>query len=364
MKIGTGSLTSLSLAGLMFLSGGLVVAAPPPPPLPSSDVTGSADSPLIKRYEGAIILSYEKKRFAEMSFPLSKLEMVPGKRNNGNNAVAEPKQKKTVEGEITHLLYVMPAERTPLEVIRNYQDEVKSRQGKVLYECKAPDCGGNPVGNSAGGGGTMGMAMYLRDGDQITDKTWSLPWCAQSVKLKDLRYMFAELPGAGAHLSVLTATMNDAGGVCSSLQGRALAVVDVVQGKARENKMVAVQSAEMARALASDGRIALYGIYFDSSKAEVKSTSEDTLVQIAKLMKENAQMKLLVVGHTDNNGAFSSNMDLSQKRAAAVVKALVERHGVKKDRLMPVGVSFAAPVGSNSTEEGRAKNRRVELVSN
>lgn len=120
--------------------------------------------------------------------------------------------------------------------------------------------------------------------------------------------------------------------------------------------------AEMAHALASDGKIALYGIYFDSSKAEVKPTSEDTLVQIGKLMKENAQMKLLVVGHTDNNGAFSSNIDLSQKRAAAVVKALVERHGVKKDRLTPVGVSFAAPVGSNSTEEGRAKNRRVELV--
>src|SRR5262249_27354808 len=142
MKLGTQSLTSLSFAGLMFLSGGLAMAAPPPPPLPSSDVAGSADSPLIKRYEGSIILSYEKKRFAEMSFPLSKLEMVPGKRDNHNNAVAEPKQKKTVEGEITHLLYVLPAQRTPLEVLRNYQDEVKSRQGKVLYECKAPDCGG------------------------------------------------------------------------------------------------------------------------------------------------------------------------------------------------------------------------------
>jgi outer membrane protein OmpA-like peptidoglycan-associated protein len=83
---------------------------------------------------------------------------------------------------------------------------------------------------------------------------------------------------------------------------------------------------------------------------------------MAKLLKVHLSLKLLVVGHTDNIGTFVSNMDLSQRRAQAVVNALVSKHGVAGDRLTPVGVSSAAPVAPNKMEEGRAKNRRVELV--
>jgi outer membrane protein OmpA-like peptidoglycan-associated protein len=75
-------------------------------------------------------------------------------------------------------------------------------------------------------------------------------------------------------------------------------------------------------------------------------------------------MKVLVVGHTDNVGTFAFNTDLSQRRAAAVVNALATRFAIPRDRLTPFGVSFGAPVASNRTEEGRAKNRRVELVEN
>lgn len=88
------------------------------------------------------------------------------------------------------------------------------------------------------------------------------------------------------------------------------------------------------------------------------------LEQIAKLLKETPALKLLVVGHTDNIGSFSFNMDLSQRRAAAVVSALATRYAVRRDRLTPVGVSFASPVASNQAEAGRAANRRVELVEN
>ena len=84
---------------------------------------------------------------------------------------------------------------------------------------------------------------------------------------------------------------------------------------------------------------------------------------MGKLLKDNPALKLLVVGHTDNVGNFPFNMDLSQRRAAAVVAALASR-GAAKDRLTPVGVSFASPIATNKTEEGRAKNRRVELVEN
>jgi outer membrane protein OmpA-like peptidoglycan-associated protein len=108
--------------------------------------------------------------------------------------------------------------------------------------------------------------------------------------------------------------------------------------------------------------VALYGIYFDSGKADVKPESAETLEQIAKFLTNSPDLQVLVVGHTDNAGSFESNMDLSKSRAEAVVRALTSTYGVDAARLMPVGVSFAAPVATNATEEGRAKNRRVELV--
>jgi outer membrane protein OmpA-like peptidoglycan-associated protein len=141
-------------------------------------------------------------------------------------------------------------------------------------------------------------------------------------------------------------------------------MVNVVEQKAREEKMVSVKASDMADAITSGGKIALYGIYFESGKADVQAASNDTLAEIAKLLKDKPSLNLLVVGHTDNAGPFANNMDLSQRRAAAVVAALTGTHGIKKGRLTPVGVSFAAPVASNKTEQGRAKNRRVELVEN
>jgi OOP family OmpA-OmpF porin len=96
----------------------------------------------------------------------------------------------------------------------------------------------------------------------------------------------------------------------------------------------------------------------------VKPESDPTLEQMTKLLKSSTALKLLVVGHTDNVGSFTSNVELSQRRAAAVVQVLVARFGIAQNRLTPVGVSYASPVASNKTDERRARNRRGELVEN
>ena len=110
------------------------------------------------------------------------------------------------------------------------------------------------------------------------------------------------------------------------------------------------------------GRVALYGIYFDFDKSEVNSESDPTIKEIAKLLSENKNLKLYVVGHTDNVGDFSYNMKLSESRAEAVVKILVSKYNIDKNRLTPAGVGPLCPVTTNDTEEGKAKNRRVELI--
>jgi len=86
------------------------------------------------------------------------------------------------------------------------------------------------------------------------------------------------------------------------------------------------------------------------------------LAEIAKLLQNNNTLKLYVVGHTDNVGTFESNMTLSKARADAVVRELVTKYSIAADRLKAYGVSSLSPVASNKTEDGKAKNKRVELV--
>lgn len=334
--------------------------------VPTADRKGTQDSPLLKRYEGSFIVVSEKKRFAEFTLPLSKLVQVPDKKDSQNNRYYEPKNKKALEGAYTRLIYVMPAERSSLEVMRNYQDEIRGQRGQILFECKGEECGGDAEKNSQGGGGDMSLAMYLYPRERNTETPHTTGHCVMSAGIKDQRYTAGFLPESGAHVSILAFSVVAPGphDSCMALNDRTVAIVDIVEAKAREQKMVTVSSGEMARSISTGGRVALYGIYFDFNKAEVKPESDPTLEQIAKLLKESSGMKLLVVGHTDNIGSFPFNMDLSQRRAAAVVGALATRFGIPKDRLSPVGVSFASPVASNKAEEGRAKNRRVELVEN
>ena len=114
--------------------------------------------------------------------------------------------------------------------------------------------------------------------------------------------------------------------------------------------------------LASTGHAAVYGIYFDTGKADLKPESAQAIGEIAKLLAADPALKVYVVGHTDNVGTLESNMRLSQERADAVVQALVRTHGVAATRLKSFGAGPYSPVASNDAEAGRAKNRRVELV--
>lgn len=154
-------------------------------------------------------------------------------------------------------------------------------------------------------------------------------------------------------------TRNNSGGPD---KGKIMTAVHVVQAKPRQSKVVVVEADEMAQQIDAEGRVALYGIYFDTDKASIKPSSKPTLDEIAKLLKQNTGLKVLVVGHTDNQGGFDYNIDLSKRRAAAVTQALTRDYGIAGNRLKPWGVGYTAPAASNKSEEGWAKNRRVELV--
>jgi outer membrane protein OmpA-like peptidoglycan-associated protein len=134
----------------------------------------------------------------------------------------------------------------------------------------------------------------------------------------------------------------------------------VVETKAMAQDVVA-DAAALSQGIAAAGKVAVYGIFFDTNKAVVKPESAPTIDQILKMLKQSPSLKLTVVGHTDGMGVLETNLKLSADRAAAVVQALVGK-GIDASRLRPAGVGPYGPEATNRTEDGRAKNRRVELV--
>jgi outer membrane protein OmpA-like peptidoglycan-associated protein len=167
----------------------------------------------------------------------------------------------------------------------------------------------------------------------------------------DERIVVAKIAKAAAVTWVEISAYND---------GRDYQVV-IVEPKPMEQEVVADASA-LSQSIAATGKAIVYGIYFDTGKSVLKPESEPTLEQITKLLKQEPQLQLYVVGHTDNDGALDFNLKLSADRAAAVVKALVSR-GINGSRLASAGVASYCPAASNKTEDGKAKNRRVELVA-
>jgi len=121
-------------------------------------------------------------------------------------------------------------------------------------------------------------------------------------------------------------------------------------------------SPDMRSKLLTDGKLVTYGIYFDVNKDVVKPESYGTLKGIADILKENADVKVKIVGHTDSDGADAANMDLSKRRGASVKDALVKDFGIDASRLQSDGMGETQPIAPNDTPVNKALNRRVELI--
>ncbi len=145
------------------------------------------------------------------------------------------------------------------------------------------------------------------------------------------------------------------------VQGGDIINVTIIEKEAMKQEVTA-DAKFMSEGISSTGHVAIYGIYFDFNKSVVKPESEPALQEISKLLSGNPNLKVFIVGHTDNVGGVDFNMKLSQARADAVVKVLTTKYKVNPQQMKAYGVGQLAPVAPNKTEEGRAKNRRVELV--
>ncbi|MDZ7736085.1 MAG: DUF4892 domain-containing protein [Gammaproteobacteria bacterium] len=294
-----------------------------------------ADHPLVGRFEEAKIIDYKKTDFDDYVLLTKK---VTSRAEWGEAAKTDYGQ--TLEGTLTRITYESPKEHSSLEVMRAYEESLQANGFEILFECDDAACGGRDFNHA--------VVPY--------DLTFS-------ENYEDQRYIAAykSRPEKGdVHVAIYTVKAYSIGG---ERKNRVYTQVDVIEAKPRETKVIVVKADEMADRIDTEGKVALYGIYFDTDSAAIKADSKPTLDEIDKLLQDNPDLKLLVVGHTDNQGGFDYNIDLSKRRAAAVTEALVNDYGINNDRLKPWGVGFTAPVATNTSEEGRARNRRVELVA-
>ncbi len=151
--------------------------------------------------------------------------------------------------------------------------------------------------------------------------------------------------------------------------GRGKVIVVSVPGNDDEpgylsNIRVAAGGKPLYDAIMADGRVATHGILFDTGSDRIRGESKPTLDMIGQMLKDHADLKLTIEGHTDNVGSATSNQTLSDKRAAAVRQFLIATYHVDAGRLVSKGLGSTKPAASNDTPEGRQQNRRVELVKN
>jgi len=309
-------------------------------PMLAADLPGSKDPADMRRYTGSEIIGYRAPKFDEFLLPL-------GPPTSVSAPVAYAKSVK-VEGLISRYTYLAPAGRSPAELFRNYKLEFQRLGLVTLYEKEA--------GKPGWFGPTLGQ---ISDEDQLGQ--------ILSYNENQERLLVGKSEDAKPTYYYLFVTAYKDGVIPDSLRGRvekdrALAELVITAPEQMEERMTFVNAQEMSRSLEDTGKVALYGIYFDTGKDALRPDSQPTLQEISKLLAANPQLNIRVVGHTDNQGKADYNLDLSRRRAASVLQELTSKYGVAANRLDSFGCGLYAPVASNGSEEGRAKNRRVELV--
>jgi len=314
----------------------------------AADLPGSKDPEGFRRFAGSEIIHYA-------ASPNDQYFLARGE---GAVGVGFEKQER-VDGSIVRIVYKAPLGASSAEIFRDYQqmltglgfEETFKLDKGALYALSAKDF----------------QQRFYFQGDYAVRKDH------EDTPFQDADnqyYLTARLVKDGQAVNVAVFVAESGGlewqepGVKQPIVirlGQPVIGVDVISSRQADYRPVEIKAPEMAKALSAAGKIDIYGIFFDVDKTELKSESRATLEEVASLLKSDPSLRLEVAGHTDNTGGADHNMKLSAGRAVAVVNALVNSYGIDKARLQPKGYGDTNPVAPNDSEQGRAKNRRVEL---
>jgi len=303
-----------------------------------SDIEGSKDHPLITRYPGSHILYYDEQDYSTYSIATGPV--------TGYKMISE---WLDVEGKFTRIYYELEDNTTITQIFANYQKAMEKAGFQILAKGLFKD---RNVGKEVGGGSWLGI-FYNKNAFPTNS---NILMHAGSATSGGTCFIAGKVVKGGGTAYVVVSGKEYS-------DKKKIYMIDIIEETKMEDDLIKINADEMLKGIKAEGKITLYGIFFDFDKADVKPESEPTLKEIANLLKKDTKLNLYVVGHTDNKGKFEYNIDLSKRRAQAIVKELTTKYGISSNRLTPDGVGPLASVSTNETEDGRKLNRRVELVA-
>ncbi len=306
------------------------------------ELSTTPDHSAVSRYKGATLLGYSEAPFERVVVATSRLEKFDASLGRLRAAREEP-----VEGVVRRYIYAAPPTTSGLEVYRNYERALSTQGFTKVFACGPTDCGA----------GATHATLYQRSLPRPPQRVFG----AIRFFANKSFYVVAKGGSASAPLWVIV-MVGEYERSGSPEDGRPVVYQIVIEPRATSLGNVAIAAEQVASSIAADGKVALYGLYFDTNSATLRAESKPQLEEVAKFLRGNPQLSVIVVGHTDSQGSIDLNLQLSEKRAIAVATALRTEYGIDSGRLTAKGVGMLAPVASNRGEAGRAKNRRVEIV--
>lgn len=284
-----------------------------------SDEEKAKDHPMMSRYPGADLEYVRKTDTETFEFPFAK------------NAASETPLKLT--GDLYRHLYEIQNTST-LKVYENYKTALTKGGFSFLSQCELTQCGNDEDTQKLGGKISINKNVY---------NNYRNPYYLLAKKTISDRNVYIALFIGAYETEVAVQQV-------------------ILEEKSVQTGLITVNADELTQQIETDGKALIYGIYFDTGKASIKPESKPTLDAIAELLKKNPSLLLYVVGHTDDTGSVAANLELSKQRAKSVADALVSGYQIAASRLQAEGVGPYAPASNNTSDAGKQKNRRVELV--
>ena len=301
----------------------------------SADIEGGKDYPLISRFEGSVIEFYKETKWGTYMLPVS---------DKGTISWDGP---MALEGRVIRIQYTVSPDNNSEFVLHNYKAAFKKAGFEVLIAIANDQLGVSDRPHTWNDkyyetGGYYNGLNNVKFGRGIGFPTWNNNHCFIAARGHD---------GGNDIYAAIYAIVTE---------NYTLITQDVIEVEAVETGLVS--AANISKDMANAGHIAIYDIHFNADKADILSESAKALTTVSEFLKANAGKKYFVVGHAAGIGDFDSGLKLSEERAQAVIDELVAKYGVAAGQLEAWGVGALCPVASNKTEQGAAKNRRVEIV--
>lgn len=303
---------------------------------PDHELPGAKDHPFISRFQGSsLVMTGET--------PVTRAEVVLEEKGKP--------VRRPVEGKVHNYYYVGPGGSGALEVYRNFRQALEADHFEMVFTCETARCESLNV---------QELVQSLPENAVWVENRRTVQGIYNSGNSPNFHFISARKKTDAGVVYVQVGVVT--GRPDSEIGTRTRQFIQVIEPGVTQTGKVTVNAKAIQDGLERDGKVAFYGVLFDTNKASIKDESAPQLAEMAAALKAAAGVKAYVVGHTDNQGDLAANMVLSQKRAQAVVDALAGKYGIAANRLIARGVANLAPVAANREEQGRARNRRVELV--